>query len=71
MLEDVQVTDEGLFIPRNTYQSFGEIDIVFGKDYILIKPKNVTFQFSGFIHSRLKVEEIEEDYEFSLLAGEA
>ncbi|MBN1220563.1 MAG: hypothetical protein JXM69_16695 [Anaerolineae bacterium] len=71
MLEGVQVTKKGLFIPRDTYQDFGEIDIVFGQDYILIKPKNATLQFSGFIHPPLKVEEIEEDYELSLLAGEA
>jgi hypothetical protein len=71
MLEGVQVTKKGLFIPRDTFQSFGEIDIVLGQDYILIKPKNVTLQFSGFIRPTLKVEEIEEDYELSLLAGEA
>jgi hypothetical protein len=71
MLEGVQVTKKGLFIPRDTFQSFGEIDIVLGQDYILIKPKNVTLRFSGFIRPTLKVEEIEEDYELSLLAGEA
>jgi hypothetical protein len=65
MSEDFQVTEKGLFIPRNTYQSSGEIGIVLDKDYILIKPKNVTLQFSGFIRPTLKVEEIEEDYEVS------
>ena len=71
MPEDVQVTEQGVFIPRQVYQSFGEIEIVFDKNYILIKPKNVTLQFSGFIRPRLKVEEIHEDYELSLLAGES
>lgn len=71
MSEDIQVTEKGLFIPRNTYQDFGEIDIVLDKEYILIKPKNVTLQFSGFIHPALKIEEIEEEYELSLLALEA
>ena len=71
MPEEVQVTEQGVFIPRQVYQSFGEIEIVFDKNYILIKPKNVTRQFSGFIRPRLKVEEIHEDYELSLLAGES
>jgi hypothetical protein len=71
MLKDIQMTKEGLFIPHDTYQSFGEIDIVLDKDYILIKPKNVTLQYSGFIRPTLKIEELEEDYELSLLAGEA
>ena len=70
MPEGIQVTEQGVFIPHQVYQSFGEIEIVFDKNYILIKPKNVTLQFSGFIRPRLKVEEIHEDYELSLLAGE-
>jgi hypothetical protein len=71
MPEGVQVTEKGLFIPRDTYQNFGEIEIVLDKNYILIKPKNVTLQFSGFIRPKLTVEEIHEEYELSLLAGEA
>jgi hypothetical protein len=71
MAEGIQVTEQGVFIPRQVYQNFGEIEIVFEENYILIKPKNVTLQFSGFIRPRLKVEEILEDYELSLLAGES
>ena len=71
MLEGVQITEKGLFIPHDTYQDFGEIEIVLDKNYILIKPKNVTLQFSGFIRPKLDVEEIHEEYELSLLAGEA
>lgn len=71
MPENVQVTEQGVFIPRQMYQSFGEIEIVFDQNYILIKPKNVTLQFSGFIRPKLKVEEIHEDYELSLMAGDA
>ncbi len=71
MLEGVQVTEKGLFIPHDTYQSFGEIEVVLDKNYILIKPKNVTLQFSGFIRPKLDVKEIHEEYELSLLAGKA
>jgi hypothetical protein len=42
MPEGIQVTEQGVFIPHKVYQSFGEIEIVFDKNYILIKPKNVT-----------------------------
>ncbi|HEX9922539.1 MAG TPA: hypothetical protein VGD99_07740 [Anaerolineae bacterium] len=71
MLEGIQLTEQGVFILRQLYQNFGEIEIVFKENYILIKPKNVTLQFSGFIRPRLKVEEIHEDQELSLLAGES
>lgn len=71
MVEGIQVTEQGVFIPRQVYQNFGEIEIVFEENYILIKPKNVTLHFSGFIRPSLKVEEIHEDYELSLLAGES
>ncbi|GAB4416611.1 MAG: hypothetical protein Fur0044_12020 [Anaerolineae bacterium] len=71
MPEDIQVTEQGVFIPRQVYQNFGEIEIVFEENYILIKPKNMTRQLSGFIQPKLNVEEIHEDYELSLLAGES
>jgi hypothetical protein len=71
MPEGIQVTEQGVFIPRQVYQNFGEIEIVFEENYILIKPKNMTQQFSGFIRPVLKVEEIHEDYELSLLGGES
>lgn len=71
MLEGIQVTEQGVFIPQQFYQGFGEIEIVFEENYILIKSKNVTQQLSGFIRPKLKVEEIHEDYELSLLAGES
>jgi hypothetical protein len=71
MSTEIQVTEQGLFIPSQTYQDFGEIEIVRGVNYILIKPKSATLQFSGFIRPKLKIEEIHNDYELSLLAGEA
>lgn len=71
MVKGVQVTEEGLFIPRDTFQDFGEIEIVVDQNYILIKPKNVTRLFSGFIRPRLDVQEIHEEHELSLLSGEA
>ena len=39
---DIKVTDEGLFVPSEAYRDFGEIEVVRGENYILIKPKNVT-----------------------------
>jgi len=69
MLEGIQITEEGLFIPRDKFQEFGEIEVVMDKNYILIKPTHVTLQFSGFIQPMLKVEEIHEEYELSLMAG--
>ncbi|GAB4550507.1 MAG: hypothetical protein Kow0063_45030 [Anaerolineae bacterium] len=70
MPEGIQITEQGVFIPRQVYQDFGEIEIIFEENYILIKPKNMTWQFSGFIRPRLKVEEIHEEYEHSLLTGD-
>jgi hypothetical protein len=66
MPEGIQVTEQGVFIPRQVYQNFGEIEIIFEENYILIKPRNMTQQYSGFIRPVLKVEEIHEDYELSL-----
>jgi hypothetical protein len=65
MSDDIQVTEKGVFIPHRTYQNFGEIEIVIDKTYILIKLKNLTPQFSGFICPKLTIEEIREDYELS------
>lgn len=59
MLEDVQITEKGVFIPHNAYQSFGKIEVIRDKNYILIKPKPVTLQFSGFVHPKLNIEETE------------
>lgn len=65
----VEITEKGLFLPRRLLQGFGEIEVVQGKDYILIKPKNMTAQFKGFVHSRVSVQELHQDYETSLLEG--
>lgn len=33
MPEGVQVTEQGVFIPRQVYQNFGEIEIVFANSH--------------------------------------
>ena len=66
----VQITEAGLFLPRESFQYLGDIEVVHGKHYIIIKPKNLTRFFSGFIKPHVKVSELHEDYELSLLAGE-
>jgi hypothetical protein len=35
----VKVTDEGLFIPHEAFESFGEIEVVRTPDSIIIQPK--------------------------------
>ncbi len=70
MADNIQITEKGVFIPYNTYQGFGEIEVVLDKNYILIKPKNVTLQFSGFINPTINIKEIQEEYDLSLLGAE-
>jgi len=65
----VEITERGLFLPRQLFQDLGEIEIVQGKDYILIKPKNMTAQFKGFVQPHVSVQELHEGYEVSLLEG--
>lgn len=67
----IQVTEKGLFLPRQLFQDLGEIEVVQRDDYILIKPKNMTARFKGFVHPHTSVEELHEDYELSLLEGTA
>lgn len=64
-----KITDEGLILPVEMYRDLGEIEIVRRDNYILIKPKNLTAHFSGFVRSRISVNELLEDYDTSLLTG--
>jgi len=65
------MTEQGLFLPRQLFQDLGEIEVVQQDDYILIKPKNMTARFKGFVRSRIPVEQLQQDYELSLLEGAA
>jgi len=65
----VQMTEQGLFLPRQLFQNLGEIEVIQEADFILIKPKNMTARFKGFVHSCISVEELHQDYESSLLEG--
>ena len=65
----IEITEHGVFLPRRLLQSFGEIEIVQGKDYILIKPKNMTAHFTGFVKPHVAVRELHEAYELELLEG--
>ena len=65
-LLDAEITDEGLFLPAEMYCDLGELEIIRRENYILIKPKNLTAHFSGFIRSRIQVGKLHEDYEASL-----
>jgi hypothetical protein len=62
-METVQVTEQGLLLPRQLFSYLGEIEVVQGEDYVLIKPKNMTTRFKGFVHPRVSVQELHEDYE--------
>ncbi len=65
----IQMTEQGLFLPRQLFQDMGEIEVVRRDDYILIKSKNMTARFKGFVRSRIHAEQLHEDYELSLLEG--
>jgi hypothetical protein len=65
----IQVTEKGIFLPRQLFQDLGEIEIIQRDDYILIKPKNMTARFKGFVRPHTSVKELHEDYELSLLEG--
>jgi hypothetical protein len=67
----IQMTEKGLLLPRQLFESLGEIEVVQRDDYILIKPKNMTTRFKGFVRSHVPVEELHQDYELSLLEGTA
>lgn len=62
-LLDVEITDEGLFLPAEMYRDLGELEIIRRGNYILIKPKNLTAHFSGFIRSRISVRDLHENPE--------
>jgi hypothetical protein len=66
-METIQLTEQGLFLPRKRFTDFGEIEVVQGEDYILIKPKNTTVQFKEGEHLPVSVHELHQDYELSLL----
>lgn len=68
-MDTIQITEQGLWVPRQFFQDLGEIEIVQGKDYILIKPRHMTIHFKGFVHSRLTIAELHQDYELTLLEG--
>jgi hypothetical protein len=70
-LPAVQMTEQGLLLPRQLFESLGEIKVVQKDDCILIKPKNMTARFEGFVRSRIPVEQLHQDYELSLLEGNA
>jgi hypothetical protein len=65
------MTEQGLLLPRQLFEGLGEIEVVQRDDYILIKPKNMTMRFKGFVRARIPVEQLHQDYESSLLEGTA
>jgi hypothetical protein len=60
------MTEQGLFLPRQLFQNLGEIEVLQQDHYILIKPKNMTVRFKGFVRPRIPVEQLHQDYELSL-----
>lgn len=68
-LPAVQMTEQGLFLPRQLFQNLGEIEVVHHENYVLIKPKNMTARFKGFVRPRVAAEALHDDYEQSLLEG--
>jgi len=65
----VQTTEQGILLPRQLLDPLGEVEVVQRENYILIKPKNMTLRFKGFVHPHVSVESLHEDYEASLLRG--
>jgi hypothetical protein len=65
----IQITEQGLFLPRQLFQELGEIEVVQRDNYILIKPKDMTTRFKGFVRPRIPVEQLHQDYESSLMGG--
>ncbi len=70
-LPAVQMTEQGLFLPRQLFRNLGEIEVVHHENYVLIKPKNMTARFKGFVRPRVATEALHEEYEQSLLEGTA
>lgn len=68
---EIQITEQGLFLPQQLVSKLGEIEVILSEDYILIKPKNMTARFKGFVHPRVSAQELHQDYELSLLQGDA
>jgi hypothetical protein len=65
----IQTTEQGILLPRQLLDSLGEVEVVQRDNYILIKPKNMTLRFKGFVHPHVSVKSLHEDYESSLLRG--
>jgi hypothetical protein len=65
----IQRTEQGILLPRQLLDPLGEVEVVQRENYILIKPKNMTLRFKGFVHPHVSVESLHEDYESSLLRG--
>jgi hypothetical protein len=65
----IRTTEQGILLPRQLLDSLGEVEVVQRENYILIKPKNMTLRFKGFVHPQVSVESLHEDYESSLLRG--
>ncbi len=61
------MTEQGLFLPRQLFQDLGEIQVLQQDNYILIKPKNMTVRFKGFVRPHIPVEQLHQDYELSLM----
>ncbi len=70
-LDAIQITEEGLFLPRQLFSDMGEIEIVQSEACVLIKPKNMTAHFKGFVRPRVSVQELHQNYEEALLEGSA
>lgn len=66
-LDAIQITEEGLILPRQLFSGMGEIEIVPSEAGVLIKPKNMTARFKGLVHPCVSVPELHQDYEESLL----
>jgi hypothetical protein len=64
---DAQLVRDGLLLPKEFFRAFGEIEIVRTEHYILVKPKNLTRQMSGFVAPVVDIATLHEDYENSLL----
>jgi len=62
-----QIVKEGLVLPTEYIQDLGQIEAIRMPCYIIVKPRSLTRQMSGFIRPLTDIAVLHEDYEDSLL----
>ena len=64
---DAHLVRNGLLLPKDYFENFGEIEIVRTEHFILIKPKNLTEQMAGFVAPVVDISTLHDDFEDAVL----